>query len=117
MPGRHITVQQMRLFMTLRQTQPVPVAAAKAGFSQATGYRLQADPILPSHKKASRGRRRPDPLSDIFDTEVLPLLKSSPGLRPVAIFDVERQPPCPRATTILAGFQAAEVGVSFNVSG
>ena len=32
-------------------------------------------------------------------------------------FDVERQPPCPRATTILAGFQAAEVGVSFNVSG
>jgi len=28
---------------------------------------------------------------------------------------VERQPPCPRA--ILAGFQAAEVGVSFNVSG
>jgi hypothetical protein len=32
-------------------------------------------------------------------------------------FIVERQPPCPRATTILAGFQAAEVGVSFNVSG
>jgi len=30
---------------------------------------------------------------------------------------VARQPPCPRATTILAGFQAAEVGVSFNVSG
>jgi len=33
------------------------------------------------------------------------------------VFTVERQPPCPRATTILAGFQAAEVGVSFNVSG
>ena len=33
------------------------------------------------------------------------------------LFCVERQPPCPRATTILAGFQAAEVGVSFNVSG
>jgi len=32
-------------------------------------------------------------------------------------FFVARQPPCPRATTILAGFQAAEVGVSFNVSG
>jgi len=73
--------------MTLRQTQPVPVAAAKAGLSQATGYRLQADPILPSQKKALRSRRRPDPLSDIFDTEVLPLLKSSPGLRPVAIFE------------------------------
>jgi hypothetical protein len=87
MPGRHVTDQQMRLFMTLRQTQPVPVAAAKAGLSQATGYRLQADPILPSQKKVLRSRRRPDPLSDIFDTEVLPLLKSSPGLRPVAIFE------------------------------
>jgi transposase InsO family protein len=87
MPGRHITAQQMRLFMTLRQTQPVPVAAAKAGLSQATGYRMQANPVQPSHKKAPRGRRRPDPLSDIFDTEVLPLLKSSPGLRPVAIFE------------------------------
>ena len=87
MPGRHVTDQQMRLFMTLRHSQPVPVAAAKAGLSQATGYRLQADPILPSQKKAPRGRRRPDPLSDIFDTEVLPLLKSSPGLRPVAIFE------------------------------
>ena len=87
MPGRHVTDQQMRLFMTLRQTQPVPVAAAKAGISQATGYRLQQDPVLPSQKKAVRGRRRPDPLADIFDTEVLPLLKSSPGLRPVAIFE------------------------------
>ena len=87
MPGRHVTDQQTRLFMTLRQTQPVPVAAAKAGLSQATGYRLQADPILPSQKKALRSRRRPDPLSDIFGTEVLPLLKSSPGLRPVAIFE------------------------------
>ena len=30
---------------------------------------------------------------------------------------VERQPPCPRATTILAGFQAAEVGVLFGFLG
>jgi hypothetical protein len=26
---------------------------------------------------------------------------------------VERQPPCPRATTIMAGFEAAGVGVLF----
>ena len=43
MPGRHVTDQQMRLFMTHRQTHTVSVAAAKAGVSQATGYRLQAD--------------------------------------------------------------------------
>ncbi|PKP79269.1 MAG: IS21 family transposase [Alphaproteobacteria bacterium HGW-Alphaproteobacteria-2] len=87
MPGRHVTDQQMRLFMTLRQTHSTRVAAAKAGISQATGYRLQADPTLPSQKKTPRSRRRPDPLADIFDTEVVPLLRSSPGIRPVAVYE------------------------------
>ena len=73
--------------MTLRQTHSTPVAAAKACISQATGYRLQADPTLPSQKKTPRGRRRPDPLADIFDAEVVPLLRSSPGIRPVAVYE------------------------------
>ncbi len=73
--------------MTLGQTHTVPVAAAKAGISQATGYRLQADPTLPSQKKKSRGRRRPDPLADIFDSDVVPMLQSSPGIRPVAVYE------------------------------
>jgi len=73
--------------MTLRQTHSVPVAAAKAGISQATGYRLQADPTLPSQKKTPRGRRRPDPLADIFDAEVVPMLQTSPGIRPVAVLE------------------------------
>jgi len=87
MPGRHLTDQQMRLFMTFRQTHSTPVAAAKAGISQATGYRLQANPTLPSQKKSSRGRRRPDPLADIFDAEVVPLLQSAPGIRAVAVYE------------------------------
>lgn len=73
--------------MTLKQTHTVPLAAAKAGISQATGYRFQADPTLPSHKKTPRGRRRPDPLADIFDAEVVPMLQSSPGIRPVAVYE------------------------------
>ena len=87
MPGRYVTDQQMSLFMTLRQTHTVPVAAAKAGISQATGYRLQADPTLPSQKNNPRGRRRPDPLADIFDTEVVPMLRSAPGIRPIAVYE------------------------------
>jgi hypothetical protein len=51
MPGRHVTDQQMRLFMTHRQTHTVSVAAAKAGVSQATGYRLQANPTLPYRRR------------------------------------------------------------------
>jgi len=94
MPGCHVTDQQIRRFMTLKLTHPVPVAATKAGFSQATGYRSQANPTIPSQKKAPRSRRRPDPLGDIFETEVLPLLKTAPGLRAVAVFEeIQRRHP------------------------
>ena len=44
LPGRHITDRQKRLFMILKKTDTIEVAAAKAGFSRATGYRLAADP-------------------------------------------------------------------------
>ena len=87
MPGRHVTDHQMRLFMAHRSTDPVPIAAAKAGFSTATGYRIAQDPRPPSTTRAPRGRRRPDPLEGVFDEEVVPMLEAAPGLRPVAIFD------------------------------
>jgi len=91
LPGRHITDCQMRLYMSFRQTETPSVAAAKAGFSAATAYRIEQDPRLPSQKRAPRGRRRRDPLSEVWDSEVVPLLKSAPGLRPVAIFDEIRR--------------------------
>ncbi|MDZ7710836.1 MAG: IS21 family transposase [Roseovarius sp.] len=71
----------------LKRTGWKPVASIHSMDSQATGYRLQADPTLPSQKKIPRGRRRPDPLADIFDTEVVPLLQSSPGIRPVSVYE------------------------------
>ena len=73
--------------MSFRQAETPAVAAAKAGFSIATAYRIEQDRRLPSQKKAPRGRRRRDPLAAVWDSEVVPLLKSVPGLRPVAIFD------------------------------
>jgi len=91
LPGRHITDCQMRLFMSFRQTETASVAAAKAGFSAATAYRIEEDPRLPSQKKVPRDRRRRDPLATVWDSEVVPLLKSTPGLRPIAIFDEIRR--------------------------
>jgi len=73
--------------MKLRLSEGPSVAAAKAGISVATAYRIEQDPRLPSQKQAPRGRRRPDPLAEIFDAEVVPLLKAAPGVRPIAIFE------------------------------
>jgi hypothetical protein len=75
----------MRLFMTHRLTHDTAVAAAKAGFSAASGYRIEDDPRLPSQKAAPRGRRRPDPLAEIWDTEIVPILIATPGIRAVAV--------------------------------
>jgi hypothetical protein len=81
----------MRLYMSFRHTEPPVIAAAKAGFSAATAYRIEQDRRFPSQKKRPRGRRRRDPLAAVWDSEAVPLLKSTPGLRPVAIFDELRR--------------------------
>jgi hypothetical protein len=71
-PGRHVTVRQMRLYMRFRRTEPVPLAAAKAGFSSATAYRIEQDPRPPSQRSVPRGRRRPDPLAGVWESEIAP---------------------------------------------
>ena len=87
LPGRHITDCQTRLYMKSRQTNGPAIAAAKAGFSTATAYRIDADPRLPSQKQTPRGRRRPDPLAGIWQGEIVPMLEAAPGVRAVAIFE------------------------------
>ena len=52
LPGRHITDCQMRLYMNFRHSEPPVIAAAKAGFSTATAYRIEHDPHLPSQTSA-----------------------------------------------------------------
>src|SRR5271168_2283494 len=91
LPGLHITDHQMRLYMSFRQTHDTTVAAAKAGFSPATGYRIEDDPRLPSQRKVPRGRRRPDPLAEVWDGEIVPILKSAPGIRAIAVLEEIRR--------------------------
>ncbi len=71
--------------MSIRKTHDTTVAAAKAGISRATGFRVDSDPRLPSQKKAPRERRRPDPLAAIWESEVVPILKAAPGIRTVSV--------------------------------
>ena len=83
MPGRHITDCQRRLFLSERQRTPTEVAAARAGFSRASGYRMAGERRAATKP---RGRRRPDPLASVWEAEVVPLLERCPGIRSVAVF-------------------------------
>lgn len=78
--------------MKFRKTNTTAVAAAKASISTATAYRIETR--LPSQRTVPRERRRPDPLAEIFDAEIVPLLRAAPGIRPVAIFEemIRRHP-------------------------
>jgi hypothetical protein len=73
--------------MKSRQTHAPAVAAAKAGFSTAAAYRIEADPRLPSQKTRPRERRRPDPLAGVWEGEIVPMLEAAPGVRAIAIFE------------------------------
>ena len=94
MPGHHVTDNQMRSFMKHRKSHSTEAAAAKAGFSARSSYRINRDPTLPSQKKAPRGRRRPDPLAGIFEEVVVPMLEGDSDNRAVGVFEelMRRQP-------------------------
>jgi len=81
--------------MRLRTDQTQAMAAIKAGLSVATARRIDHDPRPPHAKKQPRSyRTRPDPLAGLWDEEIVPLLQSAPGLRPITLFDelVRRHP-------------------------
>jgi hypothetical protein len=73
--------------MRFRHIDSPAAAAAKAGFSTASAYRIEADPRLPSQCKKPRGRRRADPLAGVWESEIVPILEAAPGIRAVAIFE------------------------------
>jgi hypothetical protein len=77
--------------MNYRKTQGTDIAAARAGFSSASGFRIESDPRLPSQKQKPRSRRRPDPLAEVWDAEIVPILKAAPGLRAIAVLEEIRR--------------------------
>jgi hypothetical protein len=69
------------MYMKLRCHHPQRIAAAKVGFSERTGRRIEGDPRLPSQKSAERPLRRKvaDPLGGLWESDIQPLLVSRPG--------------------------------------
>jgi len=71
--------------MQERQRHKQRVAAARAGMSERTARRLEADPRKPSERKPARGRTVPDPLAEVWESELVAMLKTDPSLRAVTL--------------------------------
>lgn len=85
MPGKPVTDQQVRVYMTDRLQHSQRVAAARAGFSERTARRIDADPRLPSQRPAPRGRTVPDPLEAVWEPVLLPILARDPAVQAVTL--------------------------------
>ena len=79
MAGGHVNDGQARQYMRHRRNGHAVETAAKAGFSRAMGYRIEADARLPSAKRKRRGSRCPDPLGGLFEPVAVPRLERNPN--------------------------------------
>jgi len=84
-PGRPVTDQQARAYMQDRLRHSQRAAAARAGFSERTARRIDADPRLPSQRKPERGRTVPDPLAAVWEPVLLPILERDPAVQAVTL--------------------------------
>lgn len=81
MPGRRITDHQIRLYMKSKQERKSQrAAAASAGFSERSSYRVEKRQCQPA-KTERNWKTRKDPFEAVWDSEVVPLLKAEPNLQ------------------------------------
>src|SRR5215469_10458317 len=85
-PGKHLNDQQVRTYMDHCRTHLQQTAAAKAGISERSARRIDRDPILLSQRKRPRiYRTRVNPFEDVWEAEIVPLLRAMPSLQAITI--------------------------------
>ncbi len=86
MPGIRVTDQQVRLYMSIRKNnKSQALAAAKAGISERSARRIESSTALPSQSPRRYWRSRVDPFAQVWDTEVVPLLRGAPKLMAITL--------------------------------
>ena len=87
MPGKRITDHQVQKFKQHRNTLTQVAAAAKSGISERSGRRIEVADALPSQRPERAWRTRDDPLAEVWDAEVVPLLKVDSQLNAVTLLE------------------------------
>ena len=87
MPGNRITDLQVIKYKQLRKTLSQQAAAIKTGISVSSARRLERRVSLPSQRAPRHWRTRIDPLNEVWDSEIAPLLEHTPGLMAVTVLE------------------------------
>lgn len=91
MPGKKITDQQVRKYKAKRRQATQEIAAARTGISVRSARRIDKAEELPSQRGPRSWRTRADPLAEVWETELVPLLESEPGLQGRTLFEELQQ--------------------------
>jgi transposase InsO family protein len=86
-PGNRITDLQVTKYKELRGKHTQEVAAAKTGISVSSARRIESSVALPSQRPPRHWRTRADPLSQVWDAEVVPMLSAAPALMAVTVLE------------------------------
>jgi transposase InsO family protein len=87
MPSKGITDHQVNKYKEYRRQHGQEAAAARAGVSVRTARRIEQMTQLPSQRPPRQWRTREDPLGEVWDTQVVPLLRAAPGLTAVTLLE------------------------------
>jgi transposase InsO family protein len=87
MPGKKITDHQVLKYKEHRNKLTQSAAAAKAGISERSARRVEGSDALPSQRQPRSWRTRQDPLADVWDAEVVPLLRADAQLNAVTLLE------------------------------
>jgi len=80
-----ITDQQLRVYMTDLRNHSQRTSAARAGFSERSARRFDANATLPSNRKIMHRRTVADPLEGYWEGDLLPLLEKDSALQAVTL--------------------------------
>lgn len=106
MPGKRITDHQVHKYKQHRNQHSQVAAAAKAGISERSARRIEEAQSLPSQRPQRSWRTREDPLSAVWDSEVIPLLKTDASLNAVTLLEeLQRRYPGQWDTSVLRTLQ------------
>jgi transposase InsO family protein len=87
MPGQWITNQQVDIYMKSRKSgYTQAVSAAKAGVSERSGRDIDAGK-RPLNQKIRHWRTRKDSLLDVWESELVPMLRAQPALQPMTLLE------------------------------
>ena len=104
--GTRITDHQVRLCRNSRKTKSQELAAAKDGISERSARRIDKAAALPRHNRRRHWRSGVEPFVDIWDAELVRLLRSAPKLKAITLLrKLQADHPCRFGDGLLRALQ------------